>query len=392
MANDAPIHPPTRPAVVDDVQLDGIDIHLPVGPDSWHRQGKPQPCRASVKLSYSSAIAAATADDVSLSLDYGKLFRRIEAEIREAGTKARLSGDAHNHNHGLDANQITTRQEVLLGRDVRIIADMIASCGLGLLDETIAGVRRMAHVQPSSPTRRRSSQTSRRMSSGSQAQSHYGLLSPPTKLIDPINTSFGECEVCLHLPKALLRAQEGLKFRSVTSWAYEQADDDAVETGRQTLVLLQEFHIGGISCYCILGVNSHERLEKQQVLISLTFRGSGETTWASKVVETYQEMTRAVAEVCGSGSSIYCFAVYLIFFFLNQRVDSTSYRTVEALATAIARIVTMDFGNESVTVLVQKPSAIAFVEHAGIQITRSKSFFAQQDFWRLKEGLEPALR
>jgi hypothetical protein len=52
----------------------------------------------------------------------------------------------------------------------------------------------------------------------------------------------------------------------------------------------------------------------------------------------------------------------------------------------------MDFGNESVTVLVQKPSAIAFVEHAGIQITRSRAFFAQQDFWRLKEGLEPALR
>ena len=50
----------------------------------------------------------------------------------------------------------------------------------------------------------------------------------------------------------------------------------------------------------------------------------------------------------------------------------------------------MDFGNDSVTVLVQKPSALAFVERAGVQITRSKAFFAQQDFWRLIEGLAPA--
>lgn len=296
MANESSIHPPTRPTVVDEVQLDGIDLHLPVGPDPWHRKGKPQPCRASVKLSYSSAIAAATEDDVSLSIDYGKLFRRIEAEIREAGTKTPLGGDIrnHNHNHNLDANEIITRQDIL-GRDVRILADTIASCGLGLLDETIAGVRRMGHVQPSSPTRRRSSLTSR---SGSQSQPHYGPLSPPGKTVDPINISFGECEVCLHLPKVLLRAQEGLKFRSVTSWAYNGVDDDAVESARQSIVLLQEFHIGGISCYCILGVNSHERLEKQQVLVSLTFRGSGETAWASNVVETYEDMTRTVAEVC----------------------------------------------------------------------------------------------
>jgi dihydroneopterin aldolase len=68
-------------------------------------------------------------------------------------------------------------------------------------------------------------------------------------------------------------------------------------------------------------------------------------------------------------------------------VESTSYQTVEALATFIARVATMDFGNEAATVLVEKPSALAFVDRAGVQITRTKAFFAEQDFLRAKEGL-----
>lgn len=73
-------------------------------------------------------------------------------------------------------------------------------------------------------------------------------------------------------------------------------------------------------------------------------------------------------------------------------MEVTSYQTVEALATFIARIATMEFGYDSVTVTVEKPSALAFVERAGVEITRSKAFFAQQDFWRMKEGIEPQSR
>jgi dihydroneopterin aldolase len=58
-------------------------------------------------------------------------------------------------------------------------------------------------------------------------------------------------------------------------------------------------------------------------------------------------------------------------------VENTSYQTVEALATFIARIATMEFGNDTVTVLVEKPSALAFVERAGVQLTRSRSFFLE---------------
>lgn len=61
--------------------------------------------------------------------------------------------------------------------------------------------------------------------------------------------------------------------------------------------------------------------------------------------------------------------------FLLQKVDATTFHSVEALATFIAHIVTVEFGNESVTVKVEKPSALAFVQRSGVEITRSKAFF-----------------
>jgi dihydroneopterin aldolase len=300
MADDFNLSPLPRPAIVDHIALRDINLPLPVGPDPWHRSGRAQPCTASVKLSYSSAVAAATADDVSLSIDYGKLYRRIESEIHDAGKSLAPGIDTLD----IDGSQSARRKEILLGRDVRILAGIIANCGLGLLDETIAGVRRMAHTHQSSPTRRRASQASRRMSSGSsitytfQTMGHTG--SPAGGGSEPLDSVFGQCEVWVHLPKALLRAEEGLKFRSVTAWGYDQSQgspEDAVETGRKTLVLEQEFRIQGIRCYCILGVNSHERVEKQCVIVTLAFRGSGGTVWGSTAVETYQEMAKVVAEV-----------------------------------------------------------------------------------------------
>lgn len=58
-----------------------------------------------------------------------------------------------------------------------------------------------------------------------------------------------------------------------------------------------------------------------------------------------------------------------------QRVEGTAFQTVEALATFVARIVTVEFGNERVTVSVEKPSAMAFVEGSGVEVTRSQAFF-----------------
>lgn len=39
----------------------------------------------------------------------------------------------------------------------------------------------------------------------------------------------------------------------------------------------------------------------------------------------------------------------------------------------------MEFANERVTVKVQKPSALAFVERSGVEVTRSQTFFERQE-------------
>ncbi|KAH8423896.1 dihydroneopterin aldolase [Aspergillus melleus] len=343
------VHIPSHPPVLDSVKLRNIQLPLPSAPDPWHRPEKAQPCTASLKLSYSSAVAAAIADDVSLSLDYGKLYRRLEEDIRHMGQRGEAPGQRMISVEGSRREEMLRKE---LGQDVRLTAGIVANCGLGLLDETAAGVRRMSHLH----------QTVRRSSgSGGQSGPANFNFSPPRPSGSPIESVYGECEVWLHLPKALLRADEGLKYRSVTVWGYKQAGEgspgEADESERCPVVLEEEFRIDGIRCYCILGVNSHERVEKQAVIISLEFKGPGQLPWGSTVVDTYQAMTRVVAE----------------------RVEATSFQTVEALATFVARIVTVEFLNERVTVRVEKPSALAFVERSGVEVTRSQAFFERAE-------------
>lgn len=279
------VHIPTAPAFLDSVRLRDIELPLPAAPDPWHRPDKSQPCTASLKLSYSSAIAAATADDVSLSLDYGKLFRQLEADIRDIPQHANSAEHPHHHMVSVDGTQREEMKISAVGQDPRVTAGIVANSGLGLLDETAAGVRRMAHIH-NSPR-----------SSFSGASLPVQESAATTTY--PIDGNYGQCEVWLHLPKALLRAEEGLKYRSLTVWGYKQLVEtgEVVESVRCPVVMEEEFRIDGIRCYCILGVNSHERVEKQAVIISLEFKGPGQLAWGSTVVDTYQAMTRAVAEV-----------------------------------------------------------------------------------------------
>lgn len=289
------VHIPSHPAVLDNVRLQNIQLPLPAAPDPWHRPNKPQPCTASLKLSYSSAIAAAAADDVSLSLDYGKLYRRLEHDIQHMATRT-APGD--NRMISVDGSRRDEMASKGLGQDVREIAGIVANAALGLLDETAAGVRRMSHVHQSPRN-----STSAGSLAQAQAQTQAQAAAAAGTTNSPIDGDFGQCEVWIHLPKALLRAEEGFKYRSVTVWGYRQpggpggSEEAVVDTGRCPVVLEEEFGIDGIRCYCILGVNSHERVEKQGVVVSLEFKGPGQLAWGSTVVDTYQDMTRVVAEV-----------------------------------------------------------------------------------------------
>ncbi|PKY08448.1 dihydroneopterin aldolase domain protein [Aspergillus campestris IBT 28561] len=289
------------PAIVDTISLRNVQLPLPSAPEAWHRLGKRQPCTVSVRLSYSSATGAAAADDVSLSLDYGKLYRRAEQAIsglQQSSTSARLL-----------VNQDGSLPERMTpddaGQDLHCTAGIIASCAFDLLVE----------VQAQAP--------------------------------DALQGDFGRCDVHLHLPKALLRADGGLIYRAQTAM---------VRGGGPitTVILSEEFRIQRIRCFAILGINPHERLEKQAVLITLTFQSPAQNEWRSNFLRTYPEMTRTIAET----------------------VDKTDFQSVEALATLVARIAVVDFGHSQVTALVEKPNALAFSEGTGVEITRSQSFFS----------------
>jgi hypothetical protein len=201
------VHIPTAPAFLDSVRLHDIELRLPAAPDPWHRPDKPQPCTASLKLSYSSAIASAAADDVSLSLDYGRLFRRLEADIRDMPHHTRSPEHPHHQMVSVEGTQREEMKVSAVGQDPRVTAGIVANCGFGLLDETAAGVRRMAHVH-------KSPRSSFSGPSGSVQASTAATTYP-------IDGNYGQCEVWLHLPKALLRAEEGLKYRSLTVWGYK---------------------------------------------------------------------------------------------------------------------------------------------------------------------------
>ncbi|WEW55047.1 hypothetical protein PRK78_000475 [Emydomyces testavorans] len=153
----------------------------------------------------------------------------------------------------------------------------------------------------------------------------------------------GMVEMVLHFPKAVLRSAGGLKCLTRSS----------SESGWDK----RQFRIEELRCYCVIGVNAHERLEKQAVDVGLEFSFDQSKSGEYEIfARKYPVITRTVAEA----------------------VDASSFKTVEALATMVARIITIDFEFSEVTVKIDKLSALAFVEHSGVEITRTAGFFKGQ--------------
>ena len=94
----------------------------------------------------------------------------------------------------------------------------------------------------------------------------------------------------INLPKALLRAEGGLTYFRVEEYKNDH------------LLAVETLNISGIRCACIIGVNPHERLEKQVVIVGLIFTESSEgapnSAAAQKVpVDKYQAITTDIVEV-----------------------------------------------------------------------------------------------
>jgi len=190
----------------DIIFLKDMQFMLSVGTDAWQRKGKTQPVHITVQVDQVKAInEAALSDDVSKTLDYGKLYKSIQ----------------HNLEGQKDYDNILE------------VAEQV------LLAITAPGV---------------------------------------------------DVTLEIDLPKATLRAEGGFGY-TLKKTANPETSHDVV-------------CIRGIKCACIIGVNPHERRDKQILIIDLTFRSDNkpptksmtpmsevsatriETTQYHKIIET----------------------------------------------------------------------------------------------------------
>ncbi|EPQ29345.1 uncharacterized protein PFL1_03100 [Pseudozyma flocculosa PF-1] len=117
----------------------------------------------------------------------------------------------------------------------------------------------------------------------------------------------------------------------------------------------------------ILGVNPWEREDKQDIKLNLVIhsglerlrqagqRQSGIVDVVSKP-HNYRTIVRSITEY----------------------VEQSSYKTVESLATSIARVAILHNKVERIRVSVDKPSAIMFAASAGVEVDRGREFFEEE--------------
>ena len=114
--------------------------------------------------------------------------------------------------------------------------------------------------------------------------------------------------------------------------------------------------IDNLRLRCMIGFSAHELKDKQDVVIGLRIRAdmrhAGESDEPDDAFN-YRTVTKAII----------------------AHVETSHYKLVEALATAIARIV-IEHGAPWVQVRVHKPGALRFSDSVGVVIERTPDDFA----------------
>lgn len=115
--------------------------------------------------------------------------------------------------------------------------------------------------------------------------------------------------------------------------------------------------IGGLRLRCVIGCRDEERRDRSDVVIDMKIGTDTRPAAASDELNDAWNYRTPVKAVIG-------------------HVEDSAYRTVEALATAIARILIVDFGAPYARVRVDKPGAVRFADTAGVLIERVTADFA----------------
>lgn len=118
------------------------------------------------------------------------------------------------------------------------------------------------------------------------------------------------------------------------------------------LILIKDLLLRGI-----IGINDWEREKPQDIMINMTlYTDMREAGTRDDIAYTlnYRTITKAIIAY----------------------VEESAHYTVEALATAIARIA-VDHGAPRVIVRVEKPGALRFAKSVGVEIDRTREDFSQ---------------
>lgn len=154
-----------------------------------------------------------------------------------------------------------------------------------------------------------------------------------------------------------LKAQDGDETSSVRSSSVDSFEVVQVPGSVDTV------RIHNLRLVTIIGVNTIERLHKQNVILGLTLYKTSESFGVNKVSTPGFDKAydfRAVVQR------------------VSDHVEDSSYKTVEAFVTSVAQVV-CEAGVWKVTVRAEKPSALTFADAAGVEVTRTKEYFEEPE-------------
>ncbi|KAI7822649.1 Dihydropteroate synthase-like protein [Gamsiella multidivaricata] len=161
-------------------------------------------------------------------------------------------------------------------------------------------------------------------------------------------------------PRALLHAASaGVEItRSRSDYTEEQLQDTVpcpIKFNQQDIIFVKDLRLS-----CIIGVNPWEREEEQVVVLNLQIYPGMDDTSDRKAdyvssTHNYRTIVRTI----------------------TKYIEASSYKTVEAFVTSVARIAIEKCHVSKITVKMEKPSAIVFAGSAGVEITRDRAFFAK---------------
>jgi FolB domain-containing protein len=117
--------------------------------------------------------------------------------------------------------------------------------------------------------------------------------------------------------------------------------------------------IGGLRLRCVIGCKEEERRDRSDVVIDLRIGTDATLAAARDDLADGWDYRSAVKAVIAA-------------------VEESSCKTVEALATLVARTLVTGSGAPYVRVRVAKPGAVRFADTAGIEIERTADDFAAE--------------